>query len=191
MSAAWLGKLVEELTPTTILTQKQQGRQIAQATALIPEQAKSQKIFEQVENLESFVRAKVVMLYWSMSDEVFTHDFANKWIGEKEIILPTVVGDNLVLKKFEGAEKLIAGDFYGIGEPEGKEYNSPENIDVIFVPGVAFDKENNRLGRGKAYYDKLLKTSRAQKVGLCFDFQFFDSIPVDEHDMKMDLVIRG
>ena len=166
-------------------------RELKKQFSLIEKKAKSQKIFEQVEKLESFASAKVVTLYWSMSDEVFTHDFANKWIGEKEIILPTVVGDNLGLKKFEGVDKLIAGDSFGIGEPDGKEYNTPEKIDVIFVPGVAFDKESNRLGRGKAYYDKLLKTSRAQKVGLCFDFQFFDSVPFDEHDIKMDLVVQG
>lgn len=60
---------------------------------------------------------------------------------------------------------------------------------MIIVPGVAFDNNNNRLGRGKAYYDKLLKESKSYKVGVCFDFQLIEEVPVDEYDIKMDLII--
>ena len=83
-------------------------------------------------------------------------------------------------------EKGVA---FGIDEPIGNVYDNPEKIDLIVVPGVAFDKKNNRLGRGKAYYDKLLKTANTFKVGICFDFQLIDSVPVDKYDIKMDLVI--
>lgn len=150
---------------------------------------RSKFIFDKLEQLDVFQKAKTVMLYWSMNDEVFTHDFVQKHYLQKEIILPSVNGDELELKKFEGVEKMMAGESFGIGEPVGEIYSNPENIDLIIVPGVAFDKNNNRLGRGKAYYDKLLKTSGAVKVGVCFDFQLFDNVPVDEHDIKMDFVI--
>lgn len=60
----------------------------------------------------------------------------------------------------------------------------------MVVPGIAFDKENNRLGRGRGYYDKLLKAANAIKVGVCFEFQFFDRIPTEEFDVKMNYVIR-
>jgi len=111
------------------------------------------------------------MLYWSMNDEVQTHDFVQKWADKKEIILPSVNGNELILKKFNGINKMVKGESFGIPEPDGELYPFPELIDVIIVPGVAFDKQNNRLGRGKAFYDKLLKTVKSKKVGVCFDFR--------------------
>lgn len=150
---------------------------------------KSEKIFSQLEKLNVFLQANTVMLYWSMNDEVFTHDFILKWHPEKKIILPSVKGDELELKVFEGIENLSSGESFGIEEPTGEVYSNQNEIDLIIVPGVAFDKQNNRLGRGKAYYDKLLKTSKAMKIGVCFDFQLLDSVPVDQYDVKMDLVI--
>ncbi len=150
---------------------------------------KSENIFNRLEKHDFFLDAKVVMLYWSMKDEVFTHDFVNKWVNKKTMILPAVKGDELELRKFEGLENMIIGESFGIAEPAGEAFKNTDEIDLIIVPGVAFDKQNNRLGRGKAYYDKLLKTSNAKKIGLCFDFQLLDSVPVDEHDIKMDLVI--
>ncbi len=129
------------------------------------------------------------MAYWSMDDEVYTHDFILKWHNKKKIVLPVVKGNELELKSFSGLDNLIKGESYGIEEPSGDIFDQPEKIDLIIVSGIAFDKTNNRLGRGKAYYDKLLKSTKANKIGVCFDFQFLASIPVDKHDIKMDLVI--
>jgi len=84
---------------------------------------------------------------------------------------------------------MVKGESFGIPEPDGELYPFPELIDVIIVPGVAFDKQNNRLGRGKAFYDKLLKTVKSKKVGVCFDFQMIDQVPTGEFDIKMDCVV--
>ncbi len=70
-------------------------------------------------------------------------------------------------------------------------FEEVDKIDLIIVPGIAFDKSLNRLGRGKAYYDKLLKDSKAIKIGVCFDFQLLESVPVDKYDVKMDLIITN
>lgn len=150
---------------------------------------KSKIIFEKLEQLDCFSDAEIVMAYWSMNDEVFTHDFIQKYIGNKRFILPVVNGDILLLKEFIGTADMVTGESFGIAEPDGEEFTDINKIDMIIVPGVAFDKGLNRLGRGKAYYDKLLKQSDATKVGVCFDFQLIDSVPVDEHDVKMDKVI--
>lgn len=150
---------------------------------------KSVAIWQKVEALKIFQEAKITMLYWSMDDEVFTHDFVLKWVKKKKIILPSVQGDNLILKEFKGLEDMKAGASFGIMEPQGKDFTDINAIELIIVPGVAFDKQNNRMGRGKAYYDKLLKNSNAYKLGVCFDFQLFDEVPVDEFDVKMDKVI--
>jgi len=150
---------------------------------------KSQCIFYSIESFDWFIQAKTIMLYWAMDDEVQTKDFILKWADKKDIILPSVNGDELILKKFTGINQMVNGENYGIPEPDGDRYTTPERIDVVIVPGVAFDRQNNRLGRGKAYYDKFLKTLNAKKVGICFDFQLIDHVPAGEFDITMDLVV--
>lgn len=149
---------------------------------------KSKSIFKQLEDLDHFKKSKTIMVYWSMNDEVYTHDFILKYYQTKKIILPKVVGNDLELKQFTGIENMVLGD-YGIAEPSGETFSELSALDIIIVPGVAFDRNLNRLGRGKAYYDKLLKNTKAIKVGICFDFQLIDKVPVDEHDIKMEMVI--
>ena len=152
---------------------------------------KSELIFNQIEKLDAFLKAEIIMAYWALDDEVFTHDFIQKYKNEKKFILPVVNGDRLDLKEFTGSSNLKAENHFGIGEPDGELFEQIDKIDLIIVPGVAFDKSLNRLGRGKAYYDKLLKNSKALKVGVCFDFQMLESFPVDEYDIKMDLIITN
>ena len=77
-------------------------------------------------------------------------------------------------------------------EPQGKDFTELEKIDLAIIPGMAFDKEGNRLGRGKGYYDRLLQQLRdctIYKIGICFDFQFLDHIPTEPHDIPVDEVI--
>ena len=162
---------------------------LKQASSLAKKKAISQGICQKIEANKIFQNAKTVMVYWSMDDEVFTHDFVQKWTKYKTIILPVVNGDNLELKRFTGIEDMMAGGRFGIPEPKGALFTATNNIDLIIVPGVAFDKDGNRMGRGKAYYDKLLRASKAYKMGICFPFQIFDAVPFDELDVRMDLVI--
>ena len=75
----------------------------------------------------------------------------------------------------------------GVMEPIGNIYLG--NIDLIIVPGISFDKELNRLGFGKGYYDKFLSENNIFKVGICFEKQIVSKLPVDSYDVKMDLVI--
>ena len=143
-----------------------------------------------VEDLDRFREAKVVLLYWSMEDEVQTHDFVEKWYKSKTILLPCVDGDDLRLRQYTGADCMREGEQFGIGEPTGEEYTDLESVDAIIVPGVAFDKEGHRMGRGRGFYDRLLKsTPNAYKIGVCFDFQMVESVPVEPHDVMMDKVV--
>jgi len=150
---------------------------------------RSLSILNRLKNNKAFERAKTVMLYWSMDDEVFTHDFVVEYAKTKIIILPCVKGDVLELRVFKGLENLVDGDGFGIPEPNGDLYMAIDDIDLIVVPGVAFDNQNNRMGRGRAYYDKLLRTTNCEKIGICFKFQLLEKVPTDEYDIKMDLVI--
>ena len=152
---------------------------------------KSASIWRQVEATEYFVRSRVILLYWSMPDEVQTHDFIQRWHMQKTIILPVIDGDNLRLKPFMGRQYLQHHSTLNLYEPQGDDYANPDNIDIAIVPGIAFDSHNHRLGRGKGYYDKLLSQLNVYKIGVAFDFQMFNNIPFDEHDIAMDEVIIG
>lgn len=147
-------------------------------------------IMQKVEQLPAFVDAKIVLLYWSMDDEVQTHAFVEKWYQSKTILLPCVDGDNLLLRQFYGKDTMRSGEQFGIDEPVGDIFSNLDKIDMIVVPGVAFDSKKNRMGRGRGFYDRLLKsTPNACKVGVAFDFQIVSSVPVDVFDVKMDKVV--
>ncbi len=153
---------------------------------------RSEPIMHKVEALPAFEMAHTVLLYWSMDDEVQTHAFVNKWYKDKTLLLPCVQGNDLVLRQYSGPECMVAGEQFGIGEPDASlpAFTALENIDLIIVPGVAFDHSCNRMGRGRGFYDRLLKsTPHAVKVGVAFSFQILDSIPTEPFDVKMDHVI--
>ena len=152
---------------------------------------KSNCIWRQIESLEYFQKAEVVLMYWSMRGEVYTHDFILHWHKEKTIILPVVDGDSLHLRKFKGEHALCRHATMNLYEPQGDDYLSPQNIKLVIIPGIAFDRHNHRLGRGKGYYDKLLPQLNAYKIGVGFDFQLLEDIPDDPHDVPMDEVVVG
>lgn len=168
-------------------------RQIRAAKKAVPLSEKLERsvpILDQVERLDEFQKASIVLLYWSMEDEVQTHGFVERWYLEKTILLPCVDGDDLKLRQYTGPECMKAGEQFGIGEPTGEEFTRLDEIDMIVVPGIAFDKHNNRMGRGRGFYDRMLKsTPNACKVGIGFRFQLFENIPVEPFDVPMDKVI--
>ena len=137
--------------------------------------------------------AKTIVAYYSLPDEVYTHDFINELTAQgKTVYLPRVVSDeDMVLCRYTGADSLKEGA-YGIMEPIVREIPEGEKIDVVLVPGMAFDGDGNRLGRGKGYYDRFLKalsTPRPKLLGVCFDFQKVDTVPVGRYDVPVDLVV--
>lgn len=151
---------------------------------------RSRVIMQRLEHTPDFATARVVLLYWSMADEVQTHEFVERWYREKTLLLPCVQGDDLVLRQYTGPKCMVSGEQFGIGEPTGAEWTDLEAVQLIAVPGVAFDPEGNRMGRGRGFYDRLLKsTPNAVKIGLAYDFQMLDAIPTEPHDVRMDRVI--
>lgn len=149
----------------------------------------SVKIFEALEQTDVFIQSQVVLLYWSMKDEVATHDFIMKWWQKKTILLPCVSGSELEIRTFAGMESMKEGALFKILEPVGDIYENRDDIDLIIVPGVAFDQAKNRLGRGRGYYDKLLQLAQMHKMGVCFDFQMVPNVPIEDHDVPLDSVI--
>ena len=152
---------------------------------------KSAQIWAQMETNSRFRQAASVLIYWSMPGEVFTHDFIRRWHGKKRIILPAVDGDRLRLAQFESEQSLRRNASMNIYEPHGNDYNLPATIELAIVPGIAFDRSNHRLGRGGGYYDRLLPQINTYNIGVCFDFQLFDAIPREEHDVCMDEILSN
>lgn len=160
------------------------------AVSLEEKLRRSEPIMRKVESLEQFQKADTILLYWSMDDEVQTHAFVERWYKSKTILLPCVDGDDLRLRQYTGPDCMQAGEQFGIGEPTGEEFTSLDSIEMIMVPGIAFDRKNNRMGRGRGFYDRMLKsTPNAYKVGVAFNFQLFDQIPVEPFDVAMNQVI--
>lgn len=148
----------------------------------------SSEVVSTLELTSLFQNATRILIYYSIPGEVETHDFINKYRENKCFILPVVKGNELALKEFSTTEEMITSSF-GILEPTGDEFIDFDRIDLALVPGVAFDRELHRLGRGKGFYDRLLPFIKAPKIGVCFDFQLFDHIPYDEHDVKMNMIV--
>lgn len=152
--------------------------------------ALSEPIMAQVEACKWFKQAKTIMAYHALGDEVSTQSFIEKWHKEKEIWLPVVEGDDIRLKRYEGSERLRDGALR-VMEPDTDVYQENyDQIDLVLVPGMAFDAQGHRLGRGKGFYDRFLPKVKAPKIGLCFGFQFVESVPCDEHDMPVDAVFH-
>lgn len=147
----------------------------------------AESVFDRLEQSAAFQLAEKVLMYHSLPDEVDTRRFLNKWKSRKKFFLPRVNGVNLELLPYDET-RLEIGSFH-IEEPSGNDVHPVEEIEMIVVPGVAFDRQGRRLGRGKGFYDRLLQTAKATKVGVGYGFQLVDEIPVEAHDVAMDMVI--
>jgi 5-formyltetrahydrofolate cyclo-ligase len=134
--------------------------------------------------------AKSIGIYCSTRGEVDTYGLMEHWFWDKDISIyaPKVSGETMDFLKISSFKDLAMGSF-GILEPTTKEIVDPEDLDVIIMPIVAFDKNKHRIGYGKGYFDRYLKKTSARKIGIAFSFQETDEILVDPFDVDCDIVI--
>ena len=171
-------------------------RNILKHQSVAERQAKSRVISDLIFDLPAYRKAKAIMLYVALDEEVDMHSILQRAFRDKKhVLLPVVVAetDELICAELFSPERMKPGK-YGIMEPE--HWSSPfptRELDMVLVPGLAFDKKNYRLGRGKGYYDRFLAKlhSKVSTVGLAFDVQLTDLLPVEPHDVKMDLVVHN
>lgn len=145
------------------------------------------EVFDRLEQTAAFLMADKVLMYHSLPDELSTRTFLRKWGGRKHFYLPRVNGVNLEILPYDES-RLELGAFH-IEEPTGADTVDPDTLELIIVPAVAYDRKGNRLGRGKGFYDRLLETARATKIGVGYEFQLLDELPTEPHDVPMDMVI--
>lgn len=150
-------------------------------------------IFNRLIKLESYIKAKTIHLYVSISEknEVDTTRIIQySLLNRKRVVVPKVINGG-ELDHFEiNSTKKLKQNQWGIPEPEDGKKVEIQDLNLIIVPMVAGDRHRNRLGYGKGYYDRFLAQSNAFKIGLLFDLQIHpEELPVDSYDIPLDLLL--
>ncbi len=150
----------------------------------------SEKIAETVAGLPQYQAASCVYAYIDYNHEVMTDSIIFRALEDgKRVAVPRVEGKDLVFCYLHGLDDLEPG-YFGIREPK---HTCPvaEEKDALFImPGVAFDKNHHRVGYGGGFYDRYLaKPNQHYKVALAFDFQVLETVPYEEHDITIDLLV--
>ena len=131
-----------------------------------------------------------IMAYWPLPDEVDIRPLIQWLVGQgRTVVLPKVTGDETMeLRRYTSQADLAEGAFH-ILEPVGEPFTDYDQIDVVLVPGMAFDAAGHRLGRGRGYYDRFLSSHLSPLlVGVCFPFQRVAEVPTEDYDVCMNEV---
>jgi 5-formyltetrahydrofolate cyclo-ligase len=165
---------------------------------------KSEAIWERLFSLEKYEQANMVMAYMSFRNEVSTEQLIVQCLRSgKGVVVPrtekstsAASGDvvkSLGVYEIKEAGKHMLTGYMGIAEPDASVLRrvDPLEIDMVVVPGVAFDGARNRIGYGGGYYDRFLRTLRPDclKVAFAFELQVFDSIPAASYDIPVDIIV--
>ena len=157
-------------------------------------QKKSKLIKEQIFQMQEFREAKTILFYVSYDNEVDTHEMIKESLGmKKQVVVPKTDMNNrtIICSSLTKWNDLLSGA-YNILEPRQECVNevSIESIDLIMIPGVAFDCQGNRIGHGMGYYDRLLqKKMSAHCLGLAFELQIVESISTEKYDVKVEKIV--
>lgn len=157
---------------------------------------KSNDILDQILGLREFLQAKVIASYVSKDNEVDTRQLIRKALNQrKKVVIPVVKKDvlELTFSEIKNLGSELAPGSFGVLEPK-PEFLRPaglDSIDVLFVPGIAWDRAGYRIGWGRGYFDRTLKMlpDNVCSIGLGFDLQLVQRIPRDQFDLPVKMVI--
>ena len=155
------------------------------------QEEKSDLILKTLLSEEAFAEASSVALYFPINGEVDTRGIFRKCVElEKKVFFPKTRGSDLVFLRTRNIEELSPGTFLVPEPPEDAECARSDELDLVLVPGVAFDLSGNRIGYGKGFYDRFLKDiPRHIRFGLAYRFQVLESVPSHETDVKTGRII--
>ncbi|HCS87772.1 MAG TPA: 5-formyltetrahydrofolate cyclo-ligase [Bacteroidales bacterium] len=146
----------------------------------------SEEVVRQILSLPDYQYATTVMIYYPVHNEINLLGLTSL-SPEKTFLLPVAHKHSLEIRRYQGEDCLIRGK-YGIPVPTAPSFTG--EIDLIIVPGVAFDAAGNRMGRGGGYYDRFLRHySRTPKIGVGYRFQFIEQLPHDRFDTPLNQII--
>ena len=154
---------------------------------------RSRRIQQKLARRAYFREAATILFYASLPEEVDTWALMREALRQgKRVLIPKVRGRQLVPAEVKRLSTGLKRGAYGIREPQVRiQTVRPSDIDLVIVPGLAFDGKGRRLGRGKGYYDRFLKKlrGRTRVVGLAFRFQRLRRIPVGTEDVSVNEVV--
>ncbi|MCH2448722.1 MAG: 5-formyltetrahydrofolate cyclo-ligase [Gracilimonas sp.] len=155
--------------------------------------SKSEKILGKLLNSDSYKKSNTIHTYVSMNDsrEVWTDPLIKQILKDgKQAVVPVVnFSDGTLLHSLIHSLDELESNHWGVREPETKRPIDISEFDLIIIPMAAGDRQCNRLGYGKGFYDRFLKQTTASKIGLTYLDFIFDEIPVEEFDVKLDTII--
>ena len=162
---------------------------LEKAKLISNKEVKSQGICETLFSLYS--EYEKIAIYMATENEVDLNPFIKNLLTNKnKVFAPKILQNELKFIEIKDLSDCnLERNKFGIMEPINDHYIDVNDIDVIIVPAVAFDRLMNRIGHGKGYYDKSLSNYHGLKVGVCFDELLFNELPIEEHDIKMDAII--
>jgi len=174
------------------LRQQLQGKLLKMTDDLCAQ--KSKKAFKNLISLPQFQRASVIMMYLTMPNEIDTSDAVlYAWQQKKTVVVPRISWQqrHMIPVEINSLEKGFSTEVAGLRNPIKGQPIPFEDIDLVVTPGLGFDKRGNRLARGGAYYDRFFANKKliACKCGFAFSEQVVESIPVQQHDMPVDILV--
>jgi len=140
---------------------------------------------------DAYRRAGSVSLYSPFMNEVHTELVARHCLADgKRLAYPRVAGGTLLFVAVSGPEELVPGAF-GIAAPAGERILTLDELDLVVIPGVAFDAEGYRLGYGKGYYDRTLSgcPAKLELIGFAYEFQLIERLPAADHDCRLTQLV--
>lgn len=146
----------------------------------------SLRLAEALRGWAGWEHARAVAGFFGLPDEPGVLD---PWPEDRRVALPRVAGEFLVMHWVGSPQTLIKGRFGILEPPASDPVAAPTALDLILVPGVAFDRAGGRLGRGRGYYDRFLAATSAIKVGVCFEERLVPEVPCEAHDIRMDAIL--
>ena len=168
---------------------RQIGEKKSALTALEIEE-RSRALAEKLYETPQYRAAKSLYAYLSFNQEVRTTPIIERaWADGKRVAVPKVIGKDMVFIWLDSFDQLGPG-YYGITEPMENGPVADDGTALILMPGLAFDPEGHRVGYGGGFYDRYLEAQPNHPlVALCYDFQLFDHLDVESHDVPVDLVL--
>lgn len=148
------------------------------------------RILETILSRAEIIPSQTVCTYVSFDKEVDTKQLIERLLEiGKTVVVPKITEDGLVIHKLRSLDDLEAGHF-GIPEPKNScAVVAKSSVDLFIVPGVAFDRKGNRMGRGHGYYDKLLTGVTVPKIGLAYECQVVAEVPHTSYDVPMTALV--
>lgn len=148
-------------------------------------------ICEYIENLLFYQQTEKIVYYYPKNGEVSLVFLMGKDLINKKVYLPKtwVQEKNLTFHQIYSFSDLRPGPFGLLEPPVEHPKIELEKIELIFVPGVAFDLTGGRIGYGGGFYDRVLSKVKGLKIGVAFSFQIFDKLPLEIHDCKVDILV--